>query len=194
MDDDKKKDDQDNMKDKDKKNNEDIAALTSQIEQLNQEKQDLFEKLQRIGADYANYQKRVPKQIADSVAYEKRVILKSLLASIDNFEIAITNLEKDGTCQKIIEGIRMAFNHMLDAFKTHGLEVIETVGSQFNPEFHEALMRRCENDKPDNVVLEEFCKGYLINGQVLRPSRVAVNQYQTAPEQTSEDQQQEETQ
>ena len=63
-----------------------LRQLQEQIEDLQREKDELFEKLQRVSADYANYQKRVPKQVADSVAYEKEKILKSLLPAFDNFE------------------------------------------------------------------------------------------------------------
>ena len=63
--------------------------LKKQFGELLTEKQVLFEKLQRVSADYINYQKRAPKQIADSVAYEKKAIIRSLLPSLDNFNHAL---------------------------------------------------------------------------------------------------------
>ncbi|GAF70963.1 unnamed protein product, partial [marine sediment metagenome] len=61
-----------------------LEELRRQIESLQKEKDELFAKLQRVGADYANFQKRVPKQIADTVAYEKEKIIKTLLPALDN--------------------------------------------------------------------------------------------------------------
>jgi len=152
-----------------------IKKLQQQIEALSKEKDELFEKLQRVGADYANYQKRAPKQIADSVAYEKKAIIRSLLPSLDNFAHALASADNVEAVDGVVKGVRMVFEHMLDALKGHGLEQIDAVGQEFDPIVHEAIQLRAEADKPDNVVLEEFQTGYKLNGQVVRPSKVTVN-------------------
>jgi molecular chaperone GrpE len=160
-----------------------VKELQQQIEALSNQKNELFEKLQRVSADYANYQKRTPKQIADSVAYEKKAIIRSLLPSLDNFAHALASAQNaevaDGPAlspsKSVVKGVQMVFDHMLDALKACGLEQIEAVGCQFDPTPHEAVQLRAEPDKPNNVVLEEFQTGYKLNGQVVRPSKVIVN-------------------
>lgn len=152
-----------------------IKKLQQQIEALSREKDELFDKLQRVGADYANYQKRAPKQIADSVAYEKKAIIRSLLPSLDNFAHALASADNAEAVDGVVKGVRMVFEHMLDALKGHGLEQIDAVGQEFDPIVHEAIQLRVEADKPDNIVLEEFQTGYKLNGQVVRPSKVIVN-------------------
>jgi len=152
-----------------------IKKLQHQIEALSKEKEELFEKLQRVSADYANYQKRAPKQIADSVAYEKKAIIRSLLPSLDNFAHALASAQSAEAVDGVVKGVQMVFDHILDALKAHGLEQIEAVGHQFDPTVHEAVQLRAEADKPDNVVLEDFQTGYKLNGQVVRPSKVIVN-------------------
>ena len=145
---------------------------------LTNEKQEVFEQLQRISADYANFQKRTPKQIADSVAYEKKAILRSLLPSIDNFEHALSHASSAGgaeTMDNLIKGTQLVFDHMLDAMKGHGVKRIEALGQPFDPNLHEAMMRRSEPDKEDNTVLEVYQAGYMMGEQVLRPSKVIVN-------------------
>jgi len=158
-----------------KGNAKEIEKLEKQIETLTQEKKELFEKLQRVSAEFVNLEKRSVKQIADSVEYEKKSIIKSLLPSLDNFEHALANAAGAESVDKVIEGVRLTFDHMLDALKAHGVERIIAAGQQFDPSLHEALMRREEEDKDDNVVLEEFQSGYTINGQVVRPCKVTVN-------------------
>jgi len=153
----------------------DIKKLRQQMEGLSNEKDELFEKLQRVAADYANYQKRAPKQIADSVAYEKKAIIRSLLPSLDNFAHALASADNAEAVDGVVKGVRMVFDHMLDALKGQGLEQIEAVGKDFDPAVHEAVQLRAEADKADNVVLEEFQRGYKLNGQVVRPSKVIVN-------------------
>jgi len=156
-----------------------IKQLQQQIETLSREKQELFDKLQRVAADYANYQKRAPKQIADSVAYEKKAIIKSLLPSLDNFAHALASADNAEAVDGVVKGVRMVFEHMLDALKAHGLEQVESVGQDFDPMVHEAIQLRAEADKPDNVVLEEYQTGYKLNGRVVRPSKVIVNKLPT---------------
>jgi molecular chaperone GrpE len=161
-----------------KKTNKKIEKLEKQIEQLTSEKQDLFDQLQRVSADYANFQKRAPKQIADSVAYEKKAVLRSFLPSIDNFEHALSHAStansKEGL-DNLTKGIQMVFDHMLDALKTHGVKRIDAFDQPFDPNLHEAMMRRSEPGKEDDTVLEVYQAGYMVGEQVLRPSKVIVN-------------------
>ncbi len=165
--------------------------LKERIQELLTEKQVFFEKLQRVSADYINYQKRAPKQIADSVAYEKKAIIRSLLPSLDNFNHALAGADTaqgPEALEGIIKGLRMVYDHMLDALKSHGVEQIDALGAEFDPAMHEAMQTRCEEDKAENIILEEFQKGYALNGLMLRPSKVIVNKLtaKEAPDKTPE--------
>jgi molecular chaperone GrpE len=162
----------------------DTQAMQTDIERLQAENKELLDKFQRLGADYANYQKRAPKQIADSVDYEKRQIIKSLLGSMDNFAHALAGAKTaqgPEALKSVIEGIQFVYNHMFDSLKAQGVEKIVSVGQPFEPGKHEAMMQRTEADKPDNIVLEEFQSGYSLGGYVLRPARVAVNKLPAQP-------------
>ncbi|MEN8126865.1 MAG: nucleotide exchange factor GrpE [Planctomycetota bacterium] len=158
-----------------------VEQLEKQLEELAAEKQETFEQLQRISADYTNFQKRAPKQIADSVAYEKKAVIRSLLPSIDNFEHALSHASTANgeAIDNIIKGIQLVFDHMLDALKTHGVERIDALGQPFDPNLHEAMMRRSEPDKDDDTVLEVYQAGYMMGEQTLRPSKVIVNKIET---------------
>ncbi len=163
---------------KDKKAEQHIHELEEQIKQLTAEKQELTDKLQRLSADYANYQRRVPRQVADSVAYEKRSLVRALIPSLDNFEHAFTGFaeaQNDPTAKKVVDGMRLIFEHLLDAIKTLGVEKVVSVGQPFDPQRHEAMMQRCEPDKDNNIVLEEYLPCYLLAGDPLRPAKVIVN-------------------
>ncbi|HEG42836.1 MAG TPA: nucleotide exchange factor GrpE [Phycisphaerales bacterium] len=169
-------------KESDEKKNDkpltEVEKLALKVDMLAKEKDETFEKLQRISADYANYQKRTPKLIADSVAYEKKAIIRSLLPSFDNLALALANAgpaTETEAGDNFVKGVQLVYDHMLDALKNHGVEQIEAAGKQFDPTIHEAMMRRTEEDKPDNIVLEEFQVGFKLNGQVIRPSKVIVN-------------------
>jgi molecular chaperone GrpE len=152
-----------------------MEELYDQIELLQKEKDELFAKLQRVSADYANFQKRVPKQISDTIAYEKERIIKSLLPALDNFEHTLQNAHSAENVEVLIKGIRIIYDQLIVILKSHNVEQIKALGETFDPALHEAMTQRTDEDKDQNVVLEEFQKGYKLNGRVIRPSRVIVN-------------------
>ena len=150
----------------------------------------LFPRYERLSADYANFQKRVPKQIADTICYEKEKIIKTLLPALDNFESALGGLQNAHSAENadvFIKGIRIIYDQMLDILKSHGVEQIKAPGENFDPALHEAMMQKTEPEEEDNIVLEEFQKGYKLNGRVIRPSKVIVNKLTEDRGQKTED-------
>jgi molecular chaperone GrpE len=162
-------------KDTEKDKDSETEKLEATIEQLQKEKEDLFGQLQRVSADYANFQKRVPKQIADSVAYQKELLIKSLLPVLDNLEHTLANVGSAESVEVLVKAIEIIYDQMLDILKSHQVEQIAAAGEMFDPSKHEAMMHRSEPDRQDSIVLEQLQKGYVLNGRVLRPSRVIVN-------------------
>ncbi len=154
--------------------------LQQKLESVQKERDELLGKLQRVSADYANFQKRVPRQISDSLAYEKDAIIRSLLPVLDNFDhtLKANSGESDDA---FVRGVEIVYGQMLDVLRSHGVEQIQALGETFDPARHEAMLRREKSGKPDNIVLEEFQKGYMVNGRVIRPSRVVVNKVAMEP-------------
>jgi molecular chaperone GrpE len=153
--------------------------LQSRIEGLQKEKDELFAKLQRVSADYDNLQKRTAKQIAESISYEKEKIIKAFLPAFDNFEHTLQNALSDDNVDTLLKGIRIIYDQMLDILKLHNVEQIKALGQPFDPAMHQAIMQKTEHEQEDNIVLEEFQKGYKLDGRVIRPSRVIVNKLTT---------------
>jgi len=155
---------------------------TKALLEFEKEKNDCLQELlgiaigqyQRVSADYINYQKRSLKQISDSIEYEKEKIIRTLLPAIDNFEHTVQNAES-AIKADIQKGIQIIYDQMLDILKANGVENIKAQGEKFDPTQHEAIMQRTEPEKENNIILEEFQKGYKLNGRVIRPSKVIVN-------------------
>jgi molecular chaperone GrpE len=152
-----------------------LKELRQQAEDLQKEKDELFGKLQRVSADYINFQKRAAKQTADTIAYEKEKIIKTLLPALDNFEHTLQNAASAESTDVLLEGIRIIYDQILGILKSHGVEHIKALGEKFDPALHEAVSQKAESGKEENIVLEEFQKGYKLNGRVIRPSRVIIN-------------------
>jgi len=156
----------------------DMEKLQQDFEALRKEKDELVDRLQRVYADYANFQKRVPKNIAETVAYEKERFIRSFLPILDNFDRTLREAQSAQNIEAVIRGVEIIRDQMLTILKSHGVEPIDALKERFDPARHEVLLRRAELDQEDDIVLEEFQKGYALNGKVLRPSRVAVNKIQ----------------
>ena len=157
----------------------DLEKLRQELESVRKEKDEVFGRLQRVYADYANFQKRAPKNIADTVAYEKERFIRSFLPILDNFERTLREACSAQNVEAVIRGVEIIRDQMLTILKSHGVEPIESLNEKFDPERHEAMLRKSEPDKEDDIILEEFQKGYALNGRVLRPSRVAINKIQS---------------
>jgi molecular chaperone GrpE len=165
-----------------------LEMRTRERDELNQmlaaaqkEKDETFGKLQRVSADYANYQKRVPRQIADDVAYEKERLIRALLPILDNFERTCDQSQNTESAESVLKGVRVVHDHLVDLLKSLGIEQIAPVGEKFDPAYQEAVMYREDAGKEDLAVLEVLQKGYRLDRRVLRPARVCVNKIMPKP-------------
>jgi molecular chaperone GrpE len=149
--------------------------LHQMLAALQKEKDETFGKLQRVSADYANYQKRVPKQIADDVAYEKERLIKAMLPIIDNFERILHESHTAETVEAVLRGVQVVHGHLINLLKSLGIEQIDPTGEKFDPAQHEAVMYREAPEKEDLSILDVPQKGYRMDRRVLRPARVVVN-------------------
>ncbi len=156
-------------------NKSQLEELRQQLDNLQKERDELFGKLQRLSADYANFQKRAPKQINDTIAYEKQKLIKSLLPTLDNFEHTFQKANSAQNLETFVKGVQIIYEQMLDILKSYGLEPINALGEKFDPSLHEAMLQKTDPEKENNIVLQEFQKGYKLNDRVIRPSKVIVN-------------------
>jgi molecular chaperone GrpE len=149
-----------------------IEDLKKKLEEKEKEVASNYEKYLRAVADFDNYKKRTVKDKADAIKYGNEDIIKDVLPFMDSLDRA---LEHDtGDIQVFKEGIALIQDQLLCCLKKHGVERIDTAGKDFDPNFHEALMQMESDQHDDNKIVSEMGKGYLLNGRLLRPSRVCV--------------------
>ena len=132
---------------------------------------DVNEKYMRTLAEYDNYRKRTIKEKESIYPEAKAVVVEKFLPVMDNFQRAIDSAEnKDG----FYEGVVMLKKQMDDVLTALGVEEIKSVGEEFNPELHNAVMHIDDENAGENVIVEEFQKGYKIGDRVIRHSMVKV--------------------
>lgn len=149
-----------------------IVDLKRQVAEKAELAQAYFAQLQRVQADFENFQKRVDAEksrIADSACES---VVAGLLDTLDNFERAIIHLEKLPNEES--KGVLMVYKNMLEYLQTNGLERIAAAGCQFDPRKHDAIMMTDFKGAEDGEILEEFQSGYTMKGKVIRPAKVKV--------------------
>lgn len=132
---------------------------------------DVNEKYMRTLAEYDNYRKRTIKEKESIYPEAKAVVIEKFLPVMDNFQRAIDSAEnKDG----FYEGVVMLKKQMDEVLAALGVEEIKSIGEEFNPELHNAVMHIDDEEQGENVIVEEFQKGYKIGDRVVRHSMVKV--------------------
>lgn len=133
----------------------------------------------RLRAEFANYKRRVEKEQFEYVLYSKSEILKSLLPVVDDFKLMIDKSSAGENRDGILEGARMIYEKFVQILEKEGLEKIDALGQQFDPELHEALMMKpTEVEAEHNIVVEVFQDGFRLKERLLRPSKVIVGQFE----------------
>jgi molecular chaperone GrpE len=135
---------------------------------------ELTDRLQRSMAEFDNYRKRTEKEKASMYMIGAKEVVEKILPVIDNFERAIASFTDADKETEFFKGVEMIYNQTKDAFIKLGVEEIKSLGEEFNPELHNAIMHIEDETVADNTIVEEFQKGYTYGGKVIRYSMVKV--------------------
>jgi len=150
---------------------EKIEFLTEEMETLKEERDKYYDQLTRLKADFANYRKRTKKEKKGLNLKAKIEVLEEILPIIDNFERALEATDKEDDFK---QGIEKIYKHFVNTLNQQGLEAIEAEGKEFNPRYHEAIMQVNDTEEESEIIVEEFQKGYMFKGKVIRPAMVKV--------------------
>ncbi|MGM0900136.1 nucleotide exchange factor GrpE [Mesobacillus maritimus] len=169
----------------DKQQNEQSAPLneenqevadSSKVAELEAKLEEAENRYLRLQADFDNFRRRSRLDLEASAKYRAQSLVTDLLPAIDNFERAM-QLETDNEQAKsLLKGMDMVYQSLLGALKKEGVEQIESVGQEFDPHRHQAVMQDNDENYGSNIVVAELQKGYMLKDRVIRPSMVKVNQ------------------
>jgi molecular chaperone GrpE len=148
------------------------AAAGGEVEKLRVERNDLFERLARLQAEFDNYRKRAAKENAEYRDYAVSDAARSLLPVIDSFTLALKNAAAKP--EDLRKGVELIFKQLQDVLQKLNIERVPAQGEPFDPRVHEAIEMVETDAAPDHHVLEELQPGYRIKGRLLRPAMVRV--------------------
>ena len=152
---------------------EDAAALKAQVESLKAALEEKDNRVKRLQADFENFRRRTSKEREELANVVTQDLLKSMLPILDNFDRAMAAEQKDN--ESFQKGVEMIYTQLHETLKNAGLELIDTAGQKFDPNFHQAMFEVPNPEIASNTVVQVVQAGFVIGERVLRPAMVGVS-------------------
>ena len=168
---------------------EEASGNTEEDEQKEPEKKGFFKKkkdkkdekieeltdmVKRQMAEFDNYRKRTEKEKSSMYEIGAREVIEKIIPIVDNFERGLAAVPEEEKDSPFVEGMNKVYRQLLSSFEGMGVKAIESVGQEFNPDYHNAVMHVEDEEAGENTVVEEFQKGYTYKDTVIRHSMVKV--------------------
>ena len=157
--------------DKETKNKTSCFGKKKKDNKLEQQVEDLTDRLKRSMAEFDNFRKRTEKEKSSMYIIGAKEIIEKILPVVDNFERGLAQAPEN---DPFAEGMEKIYKQLTSTLEGLGVEPIEAVGKEFNPDVHNAVMHVEDESVEDNMVVEELQKGYTYKGFVVRHSMVKV--------------------
>lgn len=151
-----------------------IEQLKRQLADKEAAHADLEGQMRRLAADFDNFRRRQSQERENLIKFAGERILERFLDVMDNFERALQAGQKATNAEDVLKGVDMIHRQLKDFISKEGVTPMDAQGKPFDPNQHEAVVQSDVDDVADQTVLEEFRKGYLLNGRVLRHAMVRI--------------------
>lgn len=150
--------------------------LKKELEEYKKKSEDYFDRFLRLQAEFDNAKKRMQRDQQEFVKYANEKIVLELLGILDDLERSLEAREtKHQDPEAFLKGIEMILSHLYEMLKKNNVRPIEAKGKIFDPSQQEALMQVESDEYPENIVIEELQKGYLLGERVIRTAKVKVS-------------------
>ena len=157
-----------------KKKKKSARALEIELKTSQEMLADITDKYQRLMAEFENARKRNAKEQSRMYDIGAKEVLAKLLPVVDNFERGLDALSEEEKEGAFAQGIEKIYQQLMTVFDEIGVKAMDAAGKEFNPDFHNAVMHVEDEELGENLVVEEFQKGYMYKDSVLRHSMVKV--------------------
>lgn len=150
------------------------TETTAKPDKKDQKVQELNDKLMRTIAEFDNFRKRSEKEKSTMFEFGAKDIIEKILPVLDNFERGLGSISEEEKGSAFAQGIEQIYKQFVSVLEDAGVKVIETVGKEFDPNLHNAVMHVEDDAFGENIIAEEFQKGYMYKESVVRHSMVKV--------------------
>ena len=152
-----------------------VETLKKELEEKTKLADDYLSQLKYLQADFENYKKMVAREREMYEMCATEELTKSLLPIIDNLEIAIASANQNEDRASFVEGIELIYKDLMSILGEEGLKSIKAVGEKFDPYKHEVIMTIVDDGLPEDTILEELEKGYMLGSKLIRTAKVKVS-------------------
>lgn len=170
-----KQTDKKNPKTKTKKEDKVLKKLRNEISQLKSKNEELNDKYTRLVAEFDNYKKRTDKEYLSLIQNANEKLIVEILPVVDDLERSLNHLNKESDFKSILEGFQLIHKNLTSTLDKQGLKPMKSIGEEFDPDKHDALMQVENKDVDSNQIVDEHVKGYLYNDKVIRHAQVIVS-------------------
>lgn len=157
-----------------KKKKKSVRALEIEMKKNQEKLADVTDKYQRLMAEFENARKRNAKEQTRMYDIGAKEVLAKLLPVVDNFERGLDALSEEEKQDPFAQGIEKIYQQLMTVFDEIGVKAMDAAGKEFNPDFHNAVMHVEDEEVGENIIVEEFQKGYTYKDFVVRHSMVKV--------------------
>jgi molecular chaperone GrpE len=164
--------------------NSELDTLRKELEEKTKLADEYLSRLKYLQADFENYKKMEARERKTYEMKATELLIKNLLPIIDTFEIAIELAKKNYNKASFIKGIELIYSDFLSELGKEGLKQIKAVGKKFDPYYNEVTMTVINNNLPEDTVVEEHEKGYMLGSKVIRTSKVKVSKIENQLDET----------
>ena len=171
---------QDEKKSKDKSSVKECKNKELKLASCKTKELELTELLQRTQASFENFRKQMEKRIEEIKEMAAKDVILQVLPILDGFDLALKNV--DSNPNDFIQGVELIYSQFRKMLEDSCVKEIITENQDFNPKFHEALIK-VDSELPENKIMEEFQKGFTLHNQVIRHARVKISSGQKPKEQ-----------
>ena len=152
-----------------------LANLEAEYEAYKTKSEEQHDQMLRTIAEFDNSRKRAEREKEESLKYALESFVKALIPMVDSIERAIQSTKEAQDFDALAEGVGMIYTGLLSVLEKHDITPIKAVNEPFDPMQHEAVTHIESEEVPENCVIEEWQKGYMLNNRVIRPSMVSVS-------------------
>lgn len=152
-----------------------LSQAEAECQKAKEEADNNMNKLRYLMADFDNYRKRMEKQIESKINQGKAELILKFVSIHDDLSRAIETAKQGKSDQVVIQGLEGILRNVEALFDAEGVNEIETTGTPFDPNIHDAISFKYDDTVPENTVIAEIRKGYMMSDKVLRPSLVEIS-------------------
>lgn len=161
-------------KDTESKEKKKFFAKKEKKDKKDEKIEELTDRLTRQMAEFDNFRKRTEREKSQMYEIGAKDIIEKILPVIDNFERGLAAVPEESKEDPFVEGMEKIYKQIMTTLEGVGVKPIEAVGQEFNPDFHNAVMHVEDEEAGENIITEEFQKGYMYHDSVVRHSMVKV--------------------